>query len=263
MSQADYDIANQAGAAFRAELNAHLAAIVSNNSGATAPATTFAYQWWADTATGLLKIRNAANSAWVTVGTLASANLGLASLASPTFTGTVTIPTLALTNDLSIANGGTGQSTAAGAFTALKQTATETATGVVELATSAESTGWSATPSGAVVCTPSSLSEVRSYFLNGYQRLPGGLLIQWGRSTNRGDWSGGTTTLDIVFPLAFPNFVLHVAPTLAVSGGNSPNGITFWDIAGTSLSTARVKCSEFSSWAQTSDNYVQFFAIGY
>ena len=34
---------------------------------------------------------------------------------SPTFTGTVTIPTLALTNDLAIVDGGTGASTAAGA----------------------------------------------------------------------------------------------------------------------------------------------------
>ena len=38
-----------------------------------------------------------------------------ADLASPTFTGTVTIPTLALTNDLAIVDGGTGASTAAGA----------------------------------------------------------------------------------------------------------------------------------------------------
>ena len=48
--------------------------------------------WWADTSAGLLKQRNSANSAWVTIGTLASTNLGLATLASPTFTGTVTIP---------------------------------------------------------------------------------------------------------------------------------------------------------------------------
>lgn len=145
MSQHDYDIANQAGAAFRTDLNSALAAIVSNNSGATAPSTTFAYQWWADTTTGLLKIRNAANSAWVTVGTLASANLGLATLASPTFTGTVTIPTVAIAagtvtgiTDLAIADGGTGASTAAAAFAALKQAATSSATGVVELATDAE-----------------------------------------------------------------------------------------------------------------------------
>ena len=90
--QADYVVANGTGAAVRSDINGQLAAIVSQNSGATEPTTTYAYMWWADTTTGLLKIRNAANNAWVTVGTLASANLGLATLASPTFTGTVTIP---------------------------------------------------------------------------------------------------------------------------------------------------------------------------
>jgi hypothetical protein len=92
MAQHDYIIANQSGAAFRADLNNGLAAIVSQNSGAAQPTTTYAYQWWADTTTGLLKIRNAANNAWITIGTLADVNLGLATLASPTFTGTVTIP---------------------------------------------------------------------------------------------------------------------------------------------------------------------------
>ena len=91
MAQHDYIIANQSGAAFRSDLNNGLAAIVSQNSGATLPSTTYAYQWWADTTTGLLKIRNAANNAWITVGTLADANLGLATLASPTFTGNVTV----------------------------------------------------------------------------------------------------------------------------------------------------------------------------
>jgi hypothetical protein len=91
VAQHDYIISNQSGAAFRSDLNSGLAAIVSQNSGATLPSTTYAYQWWADTTTGLLKIRNAANSAWITVGTLADANLGLATLASPTFTGNVTI----------------------------------------------------------------------------------------------------------------------------------------------------------------------------
>jgi hypothetical protein len=87
VAQHDHIISNQSGAAFRSDLNNGLAAIVSQNSGATQPSTTYAYQWWADTTTGLLKIRNAANSAWITVGTLASANLGLASLAGATMTG--------------------------------------------------------------------------------------------------------------------------------------------------------------------------------
>jgi len=67
MAQHDYVIANGTGAAVRSDLNNALAAIVSQNSGATAPATTYAYQFWADTTTGLLKLRNSANSAWVTL----------------------------------------------------------------------------------------------------------------------------------------------------------------------------------------------------
>jgi hypothetical protein len=90
MAQHDYIIENQSGAAFRADLNNGLAAIVSQNSGTSQPSTTYAYQWWADTTTGLLKLRNAANNAWITIGTLASVNLGLATTASPTFSGTAT-----------------------------------------------------------------------------------------------------------------------------------------------------------------------------
>jgi hypothetical protein len=91
MAQHDYIIANQSGAAFRSDLNNGLAAIVSQNSGAAQPSTTYAYQWWADTTTGLLKLRNAANNAWITVGTLADVNLGLLSLAGGTLTGALLV----------------------------------------------------------------------------------------------------------------------------------------------------------------------------
>ena len=111
MAQHDYVIANGTGAAVRSDLNNGLAAIVSQNSGATEPATMYAYQWWADTTTGLLKIRNSANNAWVTVGTLASANLGLAALASPTFTGTVTAPTFTASTAVNIPLGSAGSPT--------------------------------------------------------------------------------------------------------------------------------------------------------
>ena len=107
MAQHDYVIANGTGAAVRSDLNGGLAAIVSNNSGATEPGTMYAYQWWPDTTTGLLKIRNAANNAWVTVGTLASANLGLLPLAGGTMTGalavtagTAALPGIAVSGDL-------------------------------------------------------------------------------------------------------------------------------------------------------------------
>ena len=129
MAQADYVVANGTGAAVRSDLNGQLAAIVSNSSGATEPATMYAYQWWANTTTGLLLIRNAANSAWVTVGTLADANLGLLSLAGGTLTGallvdnsgTAALPAIAFDGDpdsglfspgadqVAVSTGGTGR----------------------------------------------------------------------------------------------------------------------------------------------------------
>ena len=61
----DYDLANQSGASFRADLNNALQAILTNNSSASAPSTTAAYMFWADTTTGTLKIRNSSNNGWV------------------------------------------------------------------------------------------------------------------------------------------------------------------------------------------------------
>ena len=87
----DYDIANAVGATFRADLNTCLGDVQSLNSGSSAPSTTVAYKIWADTSNNLLKIRNSANNGWLTLGDLTDAtNLGLATKASPTFSGTVT-----------------------------------------------------------------------------------------------------------------------------------------------------------------------------
>ena len=87
----DFDIANAVGSSFRADLNVCLGDIQSSNSGSSAPSTTVAYKIWADTANNLLKIRNSANNGWLTLGDLTDANnLGLATKASPTFSGTVT-----------------------------------------------------------------------------------------------------------------------------------------------------------------------------
>lgn len=77
MAQHDYVIDNASGAAVRADLNLALAAIVSLNSGGTEPTTTYAYMLWVDTANSLIKMRNAANNSWITVGTLGATNLGL------------------------------------------------------------------------------------------------------------------------------------------------------------------------------------------
>ena len=70
MAQHDYVIDNQTSSQFRVDLNNALAAIVSQNSGDTEPATPFASQVWYDTLNNLLKQRNESNSAWITLGTV-------------------------------------------------------------------------------------------------------------------------------------------------------------------------------------------------
>jgi hypothetical protein len=88
--QHDAVISNASGAAVRADLNNALAALITNSSGASSPSTTYAFQFWADSTAGQLKIRNAANSAWIVLmeldgtmlmedGTLAAPGLAFAS----------------------------------------------------------------------------------------------------------------------------------------------------------------------------------------
>lgn len=67
MSQHDMDILNAANATVRADLNLALKALASNSSGAAEPATPYTYQFWADTTADRLKIRNAANSDWISI----------------------------------------------------------------------------------------------------------------------------------------------------------------------------------------------------
>jgi hypothetical protein len=77
MPQGDLNVANQSGAAFRSDLNNQLLALGTMQSGVAAPDPSYAYQLWADTANGLLKQRNGANNAWLTIGTLDATNWGL------------------------------------------------------------------------------------------------------------------------------------------------------------------------------------------
>ena len=71
MSQGTTVIADGSGAVVLNELNAAFLALLTNNSGAAAPATPSAFQFWADTGNGVLKMRDAGNTFWVVVGPLA------------------------------------------------------------------------------------------------------------------------------------------------------------------------------------------------
>lgn len=70
MSQHDFNIANQSFPATRADLNNALVALASNSSGDAEPATKYANQWWYETDTNTLKLRNEANDAWISIAVL-------------------------------------------------------------------------------------------------------------------------------------------------------------------------------------------------
>jgi hypothetical protein len=80
MSQNDFTIANQGFPAFRADLNSALQALATNNSGTSAPSTTFANQLFYDTTNNILKIRNEDNDAFISLFTLDQANDNIESL---------------------------------------------------------------------------------------------------------------------------------------------------------------------------------------
>ena len=89
MSQvSDYNIANASGASVRSDLNAVFDAIKTLNSGGSDPSNTAAFMPYVDTAdSNNLKIRNAANNGFTTVGSVDSANLGLLPRSGGTMTG--------------------------------------------------------------------------------------------------------------------------------------------------------------------------------
>ena len=65
MSQHDMTVDNAGAATVRVDINSALQALASTSSGATAPTTTFANQFWYDTSTNILKKRNKDNDAWI------------------------------------------------------------------------------------------------------------------------------------------------------------------------------------------------------
>ena len=74
MAQHDYSVSNQTFPSFRNDLNNSLESGQTKNSGATAPSTTYPYQWWYDTSTNILKIRNADDDAWINFATFDQLN---------------------------------------------------------------------------------------------------------------------------------------------------------------------------------------------
>lgn len=84
---------------------------------------------------------------------------------------------------------------------------------------------------------------------NGYQKLPGGLIIQWGSVS-------GNAARSVTYPVAFPAAVLNISATV-YSGGNE-GGVTYVTVTGRSTTG----CSFFID-ADVAPVGINWIAIGY
>lgn len=107
------------------------------------------------------------------------------------------------------------------AIAALVPAASDTTAGLIERATAAEAQGLS---DAARAITPATLAAAlqganQQLGANGYQRLPGGLILQWGTGAGAPDEVSGSSPvlgyfadIAVVFPVAFPTALLALVP---------------------------------------------------
>jgi len=84
----DYDIANSVGATFRADLNVCLGDIQSTNRGSSEPTTKVTGKLWVNSNNNTLNMYDGTN--FINLGKVDTAEMGHATTASPSFTGTIT-----------------------------------------------------------------------------------------------------------------------------------------------------------------------------
>jgi hypothetical protein len=132
MAQSDQVVQNATFPSVRADINDNLAALYSQSSGNSAPTVTVAFQPWVDTSSSppVWKVRNASNSAWITVGILDPAGFNAGGITA-------------------IANGGTGATTAALALAALLPS--QGGNAGKALVTSGSAASWGTVASGASI----------------------------------------------------------------------------------------------------------------
>jgi hypothetical protein len=167
----------------------------------------------AGTAGQALVSAGSATPTWSALGTIASQNANAVAITGGTITGIT---------DLTVADGGTGVST-------LSANAVLLGNGTSALQTVAPSTSGNVLTSNGTTWTSAALNFDKSLTTNGYQKIPGGLIVQWG-TTSSISVDGSVT---VTYPIAFPNaaFVVFATPYgWTVSGGPGPVcGPTSWN----------------------------------
>lgn len=128
--------------------------------------------------------------------------------------------------------------------------ASETVKGVMEIATAAEAQAFTANKAIDGAKLAAALQGPNQLLSNaGYQKLPGGLILQWGDTTFG---IPATSTADVLLPIAFPNNFLQAVACLY--GGPSSGGV----IGCSPLGVSTIRLTN----AGAAPNNARFFAIG-
>lgn len=238
MAQSDQTVQNATFPSVRADINDNLAALYSQSSGASAPTVTVAFQPWVDNSVSppIWKIRNAANTGWITVGVLdASFEVG---------------------GVTPIANGGTGQTTAADAINALLPSQTGNAgkflstngTAVSWLTTLSSVTIQVFTTSGTYTPTAAKTSYLVFAVGGGGGGGAGGVNTSLGRAGSGGGGGSGGCAFRIYNNTELGStatVTIGAAGAAAGSGGNTSfnpagTGVTITGVGGSAGETSSV-----------------------
>lgn len=163
---------------------------------------------------------------------------------------------------LPVSSGGTGATTLSGlaygngtsAFTSA--TASQIVSAIGSTAVANATNASSATTASSVtngVYTTNFTGSNQSLGTNGYQKLPGGLIFQWGFSNSIG-------SATITFPTAFPSACFNVVTTVYTTGGNEGNRSHSQNISAISTTSFSVTYYDYASPAL---NGFYWQAIGY
>jgi hypothetical protein len=131
--------------------------------------------------------------------------------------------------------------------------ASETVKGKIEIATAAEAQSYA---SSLLALTPATMNQAlkgANQLFNangGYQRLPGGMIIQWGYQATQGGVAFAT------FPIAFPNQCVLVL-------GNSYSYPNARFVVTDAPSTTQVRVATFGLGGTTVPDDVRYIAFGY
>jgi hypothetical protein len=131
--------------------------------------------------------------------------------------------------------------------------ASTTVKGKIEIATSAEAQAYS---SSLLAITPATMNQAlkgsnQSLSDNGFQRLPGGLVLQWGRTGT----ISSNATITVTFPVSFPIACVNVVNSVNYTVDGDINEVCH--ISDLSVNSYRVRNSN----PQSTRTY--WYAIGY